>query len=118
MVPDKRYARHAKFFNTMLLPECGGDEALAAKVIDLFFDEKIEHTNGWSIGSLQVKYRKLLFNERQHQKWVENAMRNAKEKAVEKDERQGAVPPESSPALDTVRWLAKAKEANLKEKAL
>ena len=117
VIPDKRYARHARFFNGTLIPECGGDEQLAMRIVDMFFDGTNAATRGWNIGCFQVVYRMMLFNERQRAEWVERAKAFAAASAVERDERQGALPPVETPAAATVRWLAKAKEANLKEKA-
>ena len=57
-LPSAEYRRHAKVF-TLLIARCNGDDALARRAIDAFFDDDTPNRKqaGWSISKFQMDYQ-------------------------------------------------------------
>jgi hypothetical protein len=102
------YRRHANAF-TLLAQTCGGNEDLALRVIDRFFDDDFEKHNGWSIAAFQGRFRGYLKKLQEADAKAAVRARMWQEEQVERAER-------STPEPSGMPAELKAKLAGLKSK--
>ena len=107
-LPSAEYRRHAKVF-TLLIARCNGDDALARRAIDAFFDDDTPNRKqaGWSISKFQMDYQGYITKVHEAD---ERAARNARrwqEEKVEREERTTpvpkAMPPEALARTEALR---------------
>lgn len=110
LTPAGGYARHAKAFTT-LASLCGGEESMASRVIDAFFDDEdsFVRNTGWSISAFQSRYRGYFLKIKKADERAAVRARMWQEEQAEREER-------STPEPSGIPAELKAKLAGLKSK--
>ena len=109
-LPSAEYRRHAKVF-TLLIARCDGNDVLAKRAIDAYFDDDhpMRKVDGWGIGFFQKNYQGYINRVIEADKRAASHARRWQEEKVEKDERTmpmpkaATMPPEALARTEALR---------------